>query len=169
MHSRSALRRSFRALVLIVLLGCVEVSAGPPVYTCVRPFDPTTRHVELHEVTLEEALQFLRERSRKDDLYGEGLNIVLESSRLSPVQRRVRFSLVADEVEYRDLVYALCHRLGLGCRMDPYAIVFGPGGKIAKPRARGKEAMELAGKIQLHLTLDGRDTITGESLLMERE
>lgn len=138
-----------------------------PVF-CSGPFDPMTQRVEFHEVTLEEALQGICELSRKDDYYGEGLNIVLESSHLSPVQRQVRFSLVADDVKYRDLIYALCHRLGLGCRMDANAIVSGPGGKIAKPHPRGKEAVELAGRIQLHLTLDGRDTITGESLLEER-
>ncbi|GEP44482.1 hypothetical protein [Brevifollis gellanilyticus] len=156
--------------MLITLLGGGVVSAGlpPAVYACVRPFDPMTRRVEFHEVTLEEALQGIRELSRKDDVYGGvGLNIVLESATLSPVQRQVRFSLVADDVRYKDLVYALCHRLGLGCRMDPFAVVFGPGGKIAKPTAR-KSAVELARKIQLHLTLDGRDTITGENLLVER-
>lgn len=64
-------------------------------------------------VALAEALQVIRKLSQQDDLAGQGLNIVLLSEGMDPIQPNARFSLVAEDVEYFDLFFAICHRLGL--------------------------------------------------------
>lgn len=114
-----------------------------------------------------EALQEIRKLSQQDDLAGQGLNIVLLSEGMNPIQTNARFSLVAEDVEYFDLFYAICNRLGLGYRMDSHALVFASANQIAQPHARSEASVKLARQIQLHLTLDGHDSLAGADLKPE--
>ncbi len=129
-----------------------------------KEFSPVFRRIEFHRITLADALQEIQKLSQQDDLAGQGLNIVLLSEGLNPIQTNARFSLVAEDVEYFDLFDAICHRLGLSYRVDPHALVFASANQIAQPHARSEASVKLARQIQLHLTLDGRDSITGADL-----
>lgn len=110
--------------------------------------------LNLQEVTLEQALDQIRAVSKKDDHDGIGLNIVLDTQGLAPVQTHSRITVRVTGVAYTNVFYAICKRLGLGYRIDPYAVVFGSGSKIALPTPRTAEAAAEASTLSRSIKLD---------------
>ena len=105
-------------------------------------------------MTLAQALDEIRAISRKDDAEGMGLNIVLIPQGLAPVQINSRITVRVKGVTYTNLFHAICKRLGLGYRIDPYAVVFGSGNKIALPVPKTAEAAAEAEAFSKAIKLD---------------
>ena len=123
-----------------------------PVRATSKVYPPVIKNLDLHDVSLDEAVEQIRGFSKADDKpYGYGLNIVIYKKDMIDLQKTARFSLVAENAKYIDVIYAICKRLGLGYRLEPYAIVIGPGHLIKLPKPSGPEAKDLANKIELKL------------------
>jgi hypothetical protein len=63
-------------------------------------------------------------------------------------------TLVAKEATYVGLIYALCKRLGLGYRVEPYAVVIGSGNLIALPKPRVAKEVEDAAILMKAIRLE---------------
>ena len=137
----------FTAIGLAMLCGWDDVQAAQ------KWKPPSIEHLNLEDVTLEQALDEIRSISRKDDPRGTGLNIILLKTELSPIQTSARFSLQAKNVLYTDLFYAISKRLGLGYRIEQHAVVVASGSKIGLPPPKTEEAVVLSRKIRLDLEL----------------
>lgn len=96
-------------------------------------------------------MDVIRRIAKEQDPQGLGLNIVVLSKDLAPVQLQSRISLKESSVTYADLFYAICKRLGLGCRFESHAIVIGSAAKIPMLKPRSEDAVALAGRIRLEL------------------
>ncbi len=101
-------------------------------------------------MTLVEALDRFRAISIQDDeIYGDGINVVLHIETLADIQKKTRISLKADNVGYTDFIYAICKRLGLGFRLDSNALVIAGGNHIKLMKPPTRTAMGVAAKIVL--------------------
>lgn len=91
--------------------------------------------VDLENVTLDEAIDYLRAESRRLSLFETGINFVINTRRMPALARELRFSIEAVDVKFEHVVWAICRRLGIGYRIDRSAVYLSSRKHLGLPTA----------------------------------
>lgn len=117
-----ALKMPSRHLRLIValtlLMGC---SFGPITASAHQEVQLVPRNVDIQELTLREAVDYLRNESRKLWYDDTPINVVLDTSRLTPAQITSKITLQGEDMTFREIFHVISKGLGIGYRMDDHA------------------------------------------------
>ncbi|QIF01115.1 hypothetical protein [Roseimicrobium sp. ORNL1] len=105
-------------IAVILLLAC---SCGFFTASAHQEVQFVLRKVDIQDLTLREALDYLRNASRKLWYDDTPINVVLDTSRLTPAQLTSKITLQGEDMTFREIFHAISKGLGIGYRMDDYA------------------------------------------------
>jgi hypothetical protein len=104
---------------------------------CVFPLRFPT--VQFKDATLPEVISSLRRQMAQGcyDLVGKRpleWNVLLDEARLTPEQLAARISIDETDITAEELLYALCKGLGVGYRVDAYAVLISSRANVGLPK-----------------------------------
>jgi len=147
-------KRTSPSRIMLVLVGLCLLLECRLAESSQKLSQPVAKNLDLSELTIVEAMDVVRRLAKEQDPQGKGLNIVVMTKDLAPIQLQARLSLKESSVPYADLFYALCKRLGLGCRFESHAVVIGSAAKIPMLTPRTEDAVALAGRVKQELPVE---------------
>ncbi len=118
---------TMRVLAAIVLLGMTP-SVHAYLIACVWPVRFPSVH--LKDVTLEQAIQCLRE---SESTHQGPMNLIIDTSHISPALLARKLSFDEDNITAEELIFAICKRFGVGYKMEPYAILISGRERVHLP------------------------------------
>lgn len=132
--TKSGSHRDFGILsggaILLALALALPATASADLFSCFSPL--ILPEVDIKNATLEEALEYVRFKSKELDTLERdpakrGVNIVLKPP-LSPVAKLGRISIQAKDMKAVDLMKLLGRMTQMQVQVEPYAVVFAPKG-----------------------------------------
>jgi hypothetical protein len=127
------------------------------VVSCITAFahqSPLEITVDIENATLEEALKAISKASAKESRLGR-MNFVIDARNIPESALNTRFSMSTPRVPAEHIVWAICRRLGIGYRVDPYAVFISSRQRapLRPPPTRALAKIKDGGRLEGYLVL----------------